>query len=1024
MEATNMSRRLSFCIGGLAWILSLALAQKPASDALATFQVAANLQWQLFASEPLLVNPTCIDIDHRGRVWVCESVNYRCRLRNRPLNRPEGDRILVLEDVDGDGKADRATTFYQSPDFIAPLGIAIAPNPNGKGQRVYVCHSPHIYVFEDADDDLRADGPPKVLLSGFRGYDHDHGVHGIHFGPDGKLYFTCGDTGIDGIRDRWGKVWKTNNLDCRAGTVWRCDPDGTNVEMLADNFRNHYEPAIDSFGTLFVSDNDDDGNQQTRICHVMFGGNYGYWPRGRGESHWHEEQPGVVHKVLRTWFGSPTGMAWYEGTLIPWTGGRQPKDYYGRLLHTDAGPRQVRIYYVRFDGSGFAIDREDIVNSQDNWFRPSDICVAPDGSVMVSDWYDPGVGGHGMGDITRGRIYRLTPAGHAGYRIKPPDWSSEEGIIAGLKSPNLSTRYGSWQALRQLPTHRQAALVSSALQGETDLATCARLAWCLAQQPDWEQWWPLLTNKSSDVRWHMMLVRIAKDRSLHLQQAPQVVQNWLRSLLRPGTPLPVLRELAIALRDEEPEFAKPWIDQLAKLYPGNDHFYLVALGIAVGHQPSERRTKLLAGFQQRFPQWDEKVLDLVWEWRPPEIIQQLDTKILDPRFSLPERQRMLDILAASEGTSGGEVLLRVLSQDLPPELRQRALEWLKRYLPGKWAALGKSKTFENLIRHWLKNPKYQLDAVDLVSATESEAWVETLTELAKQADQPLALRQKCVLALGSLRGSRPTEALLTLLGETSLRNEVISALSRQATPQAIKALGNLLKRPDLSLSSRQDILAALASSRPGSLWLFEHYQDLDKPLQAEAARLLRQSPFQDLRNKALVAFPATKLNPRQLPEIGQLVLRRGDRQHGQRLFFENKDLGCARCHTVHGQGGKIGPDLSAIGSKASRENLFESILYPDKAIADQFVQWVVETKQGLIVQGILIEEAGEHLVLRDANGKDWKIQKADISERAKSPRSLMPGDLIQYMSEQDLVDLVEFLQTLKSEPGKAASEKK
>src|SRR5205814_5543183 len=118
-------------------------------------------------------------------------------------------------------------------------------------------------------------------------------------------YFSVGDQGVSGLKDKNGKVWTTNQTDCRAGTVWRCDLDGSNLEFIAHNFRNPYEPCVDSFGNVFISDNDDDGNQQTRICHVLPGGNYGYHPRGPGQSHWHEEQPGVVHKILRTGFGSP-----------------------------------------------------------------------------------------------------------------------------------------------------------------------------------------------------------------------------------------------------------------------------------------------------------------------------------------------------------------------------------------------------------------------------------------------------------------------------------------------------------------------------------------------------------------------------------------------------------------------------------------------------------------------------------------------------------------------------------------------
>src|SRR5229473_3252376 len=172
-------------------------AQVAPEKAEATFKVVDGLQYKLWASEPLFVNPTCMDVDHKGRVWVCESVNYRNRLRGfKKLTRPEGDRIVILEDTKGNGTADKATTFYQSPDTLAPLGIAVAKNPVGPGYKVFVCQSPDILVFEDKDGDGKADGPPKKLLGGFGGFDHDHGVHGILIGPDNKLYFSVGDRGV------------------------------------------------------------------------------------------------------------------------------------------------------------------------------------------------------------------------------------------------------------------------------------------------------------------------------------------------------------------------------------------------------------------------------------------------------------------------------------------------------------------------------------------------------------------------------------------------------------------------------------------------------------------------------------------------------------------------------------------------------------------------------------------------------------------------------------------------------------
>src|SRR5262249_38859474 len=123
---------------------------------------------------------------------------------------------------------------------------------------------------------------------------------------------------------------------------------------------------------------------------------------------------------------------------------------------------------------------------------------------------------------------------------------------------------------------------------------------------------------------------------------------------------------------------------------------------------------------------------------------------------------------------------------------------------------------------------------------------------------------------------------------------------------------------------------------------------------------------------------------------------------------------CLRCHTIRGLGGNVGPDLSVIGKKASRENLFESILYPSKAIADQYITTVVETVKGETISGLLMEEKPDYLILRDGNGKDYKVVKKNIDTRSKSTVSIMPADLIAYMTEDDLVDIVDYLFTLQT----------
>jgi putative heme-binding domain-containing protein len=147
-----------------------------------------------------------------------------------------------------------------------------------------------------------------------------------------------------------------------------------------------------------------------------------------------------------------------------------------------------------------------------------------------------------------------------------------------------------------------------------------------------------------------------------------------------------------------------------------------------------------------------------------------------------------------------------------------------------------------------------------------------------------------------------------------------------------------------------------------------------------------------------------------------LAKRKGDAARGKAVFAASakNNMQCAKCHTIRGQGGQIGPDLSMIGKKASRENLVESVLYPSKAIADQYVTWQIDTKKGLSLSGLIVEETKDHVVLRDANGKDTKVDVKDIDSRTKSLKSLMPEDLIAHMTEDELVDVVEYLFTLKT----------
>src|SRR5688572_3272399 len=298
----------------LALLTQSALAQKPPAEALKALKVADDMDVSLFASEPMITNPSAIDIDTQGRVWVAEIQWYRGRAKQ-----PPADKIKVLEDTDGDGQADKATVFADG--LFAPMSVCVA------GDKVYVATSPDLWVYEDKNGDLKADGPPTKLITGFGGFNHDHGAHSLVLGPDHKWWMSHGDTGFD-VTGTDG-----SRIAFQWGAMLRGELDGSRLGTIAVNFRNPYEISGSSFGEAYDSDNDNDGNFSVRICWILEGGDYGWFgrpPFAKEElalkappgtpfrEHWHFRgfQPGFVPATLVTGFGSPCGMCFYEGSAF------------------------------------------------------------------------------------------------------------------------------------------------------------------------------------------------------------------------------------------------------------------------------------------------------------------------------------------------------------------------------------------------------------------------------------------------------------------------------------------------------------------------------------------------------------------------------------------------------------------------------------------------------------------------------------------------------------------------------------
>jgi quinoprotein glucose dehydrogenase len=1020
----------------------------------------------IYVAETHRLSAGSLDI-HSWMEWLDEdlasrTVEDRIKLLKRNLGQHVSmltrnqDQLRLIEVADG--KAVRSSVFADGFNKIADgIGAGVLAR---QGNVWYAC-IPNLWRFRDT----QGIGKPELKESLHYGYgvhisSGGHDLHGLRMGPDGKLYFSIGDRGLHVESE--GRT-----LTCPdSGAVLRCDPDGANLEIFATGLRNPQELAFDQYGNLFTCDNDADFGDKCRWIYIVPGGDYG-WRLGyqfltepnvggpwMAEILWDVDaakQAAYLIPPVANIGNGPAGVTYHPGVA------RLPERYRDHFFLADFTGTSlksgIRCFTNKPKGASFELLGHELF-----WWSvlPTDVDFGPDGAVYISDWVE------GMTMPNKGRIYRAYDASAGNDQLLRETQAlitggmgqrSVEELATVLGHADMRVRLEAQFALAERGAAAAAALKEMSRPSQPALARLQAI-WGLGQRGRREAaalgcLLDLLRDPDAEVRSQVakvlgeaayapagnQLVSLLRDQSPRVRFFAALALGKLAKADAFGPVLQMLREnadkdaylrhagvmalvgisnadaLRVAAADESVAVRRAVLlvlrrlasPQVARFLDDSDSSLVLEAARAINDLPIAAAMPQLAGLAKR-----------------PGLSKPVLYRVLNANFREGKMQNAAAVAAiAARADVPGQVrveALRELETWATPGARDRVL--------GVWrplqqrAATPAFKALRSVFSDIFQGPdEVRREAAQAVARLGVKEAGPTVFELLNDTKASPGARVAALGALDDLQDGGVERATKLALadGDAQLRSEGRRLLAKRRPGEAVVELKAVLEKG--AFSEQQAALSTLGDmATPAGDELLGRWLDKllarNVPLQIELDILEAAARRNTTALQAkLKEYQASRPKDDPLADYHE-SLAGGNAASGRRIFLDKVQVACLRCHKINEHGGEVGPDLSAIGRQKDRRYLLESIVDPNKQIAEGFETAIVLLRDGKAITGVSKGDDGKELKLITPEGQLLTIRKSDIEEQRRGP-SAMPADLIKHLTKPELRDLVEYLASLK-----------